>query len=317
MAATTPTIIKSDTLVGSELGITSTTETCSRGFVVDGCTAFNGDGSAALYGVLAAPGFPQLRTPHPYRPNLLLMEIQVQPISDTMVRANCIYQLPQYNGASAYIIEDNASLQSYTTTFLPGARTPIRTSWTDNGTSDPYNKKLGVPEDIVPMNLLRPVRSISVKQVILGRPKYLQKPQGFNDWFQSFQIPAVQDAPPPSFTGAAPAGIGPASFVGCVNKTPWLGLPAGFWLLTAFSTTISRFDGYYSTQATAITKNFEDWSEFGILQNKQTGRYVTVTESDVSKIRNSPYAYGVFRGNGVVRVGAYPPTDFFGLFGFQ
>lgn len=326
--ASVPFIRKADTLQGSEIEVTATTETAVRAFYIENLIVIPGQESAALRSVFYAVDdkgqpFPQLRQAHPTNPNLLNLSVRVVPASDSSAWAYCNYQIPIYQGASAYIIEDSSSLQSITTNFLPGSRAPIRVGYDstkDSGieqAADDGDNSIIIPQDVVPMSLLRPVRSLTVRQIILGRPKYLQKQTGFSDWFNGFAIPSPPGTPPPGFTGAANAGVGPASFVGCVNSYPWLGLPTGYWLLTGFTSRLSKFDNYYETVATAITKNFEDWSEFGILRQKQTGRYVPVSNQELAKARNGGYSYGVQQFQGVVRVGAYPPTDFTGIFGFS
>lgn len=331
-----PTIFRSDTLSGADVEFNPLQGEARRGFIIDGITVIPGNESYALVSVLNTVGMPQLRDPHPSLPQLLLWNIKVTPISGTMAEAICIYQTPQYNGPSAYILEDNSVLQSYTSAFVPGTWQPIKVRYdSDNdpgyipaltaagykpqnvrpatdgsGNANQYWPHIHPPEDKVDMTFFRPVRTLTITQVILGRPK---DQQALTDFFN----PSIA-----SGTINVGESTDMLSSIGKVNDSSWQGKNPGYWLISGYRSTVSRFDGYYTTVASCMTKNNEDWGQLGVFFNVQTGKYLTVSDSVAKIARTLPYQYGSrnsgqLEGTGICVVGPYPTIDFRSVFGFN
>jgi hypothetical protein len=114
----------------------------------------------------------------------------------------------------------------------------------------------------------------------------------------------------------------PASVVGMTSK------PTGYWLINKFETMTSKFQGYYTVEAAALTRTNEDWSEYGILRSRVSGKYAMVTDTEhtppswdyaADAAAVSPYSYGIMYrepNKGILRVGPYPTSSFASLFGF-
>jgi hypothetical protein len=231
---------------------------------------------------------------HPRFPNLGLTRIPITPLGAGQFRYQLVYELvnPGSFGAnSAYITEESSTIQNYTTTFMPGTREAIRVGFTTKdanfnpqGTST-YDQPAyeTVPDDFVPMNLIRPVRTIRVTEVRFGKPK---------------------------------GNI--SSYVGYVNSDTWKGLPKGYWMLMEYATRSNRMEGFYTTAATVYSKNTEDWSETGVLTNTITGKKAKIADSDLKIVRTAQYQpQKIIKYNGLVHVMPYPWTSFRALLGFS
>jgi hypothetical protein len=76
-------------------------------------------------------------------------------------------------------------------------------------------------------------------------------------------------------------------YIGTVNDDDWpvnvegmTSKPTGYWLMNKFDTMTSKYQGYFTVDAAALTRTNEDWSEYGILRSRDTGRYAMVTDPD-------------------------------------
>lgn len=231
-------------------------------------------------------------------PTLALTRMPIVPLGAGQFRFQLIYENVSpgnFTFNSAYLLEYGGMSQSYDTTFLPGSRIPIRVDYDPNQAGAPKDVKFDkVPEDYVKMRLPRTLRYVRVTQVTFGQPK--------NN---------LQD------------------YLNYVNSDYWQGRRKGFWRLDDANTRISRYEGYYQQVAVALSRNTEDWSEGGVLQHQQTGRYVPLDQSYVLDAFSKPYGYaggdsgyldsngsGFARYNGFVRVYPHPTVSFRQLFGF-
>lgn len=107
------------------------------------------------------------------------------------------------------------------------------------------------------------------------------------------------------------------SAVGNVNEGLWRGLDTGFWRINDGGVSLSRYAGWFSYRMSAITRNLIDWSDIGMLINRQTNRKVPISNSDLDNLLSPPYSEGVIASvPGAARVGDYPTISFPPLFGF-
>lgn len=276
----------------------------------------------AVYMALQANGY-FFGAANPSFPGMALRRIQMEPMGNSQYRGSLIYETvyPDFAFQTAYIIEKSSTIQQFTTTFIPGSKEPITVGFKPKvvaggqflGDATPSFPGDPIPTDYVHMTLIRPMRRISVTQIIVGTP-------------------------PENGDG----------FVGFLNTDNWQYRYPAYWMLTDYNSTINRGSGFYTVTATALTKNTEDWSEFGVLQNSITGRYAPIDKAEVQTTLNKPYIFpatlagtklfgkpgptlpftpgdpaptfsksSVYQGNGFVRACPYPGVSFTKLFGFQ
>jgi hypothetical protein len=229
---------------------------------------------------------------HPRFKQLGLTRIPITPLGAGQFRYQLIYELTNpgsFGATSAYITEEGSTIQNYTTTFMPGTREAIRVDYKGlTRANTGFGGTIILPgqpiqEDFVPMNLVRPVRTIRVTQVKFGRPK---------------------------------GDI--SSYVGYVNQDQWKGLPRGYWMLMEYTTRANRMEGFYTTSATAYSKNLEDWSETGVLVNSITGKKAKIKDADIETVKKFKYEpQKIVRYDGLVHVMPYPWTSFRALLGFS
>lgn len=113
-----------------------------------------------------------------------------------------------------------------------------------------------------------------------------------------------------------PASSGVLNSFASVNKYPWNGLPAGFWLFSGLEGESDDNGITYRYTCTLTTKQREDWSQIEYLKDER-GVAVIVKSTDVTALRVKPYAFSIDTSvNGVTKVGLYPLVDFSTLFGF-
>lgn len=104
---------------------------------------------------------------------------------------------------------------------------------------------------------------------------------------------------------------------GTVNELPWHGHPKGYWLMSSLSGETVDDGITYTYSATWTTKQKEDWSQFGFLEDDR-GRPIPLPEADVMNLRKKPYEYSVDDTvNGVLKAGMYALSDFFSIFGIM
>lgn len=239
-------------------------------------------------------------------------------------KVSCYYTIPDF-GTSAYVIRDRTTTMQRYTDIIPGNRQIIRQNYTigsvnPDGTDTAYSETdyadlsegviydddgdviaYNLPTDTLKLNLTFPAKQLSIYVYNFGG-----------------RVP-----PLPGATYVA------GSYVSYVNSTTWQGLPPGYWRLDGYNTEVSRYIDAYSVEAIATTKVVEDWSEFGIMTDKKTGRAVVVSNSKMATAIGLPYNYGYIwpaspdptvapipDGSGFVRIGPHMGVDFSLLFGF-
>lgn len=107
----------------------------------------------------------------------------------------------------------------------------------------------------------------------------------------------------------------------CVNDRPWQGLPIGYWLFSDIIGETVDNGITYTYTATFSTKQWEDWSQLGFIQDDNGVPVMiapTIAEVNalVKKLRLKPYAVGQDTTvNGLTKVGDYPMVDFKKIFG--
>ena len=256
-------------------------ESAVRTGIVSGLPT-TGNPEDALWAAMTATGMPITGTPYPNRTNCFLTRIQVFGISHEFAKVKLIYEPFQGVGTSL-IIRIGATLSNYATNMLPGAtRTALKVGFT------PADSKLEkIPEDFLTINMLRPLRRVSVTQLRAG---------------------TLDVAEATTFS----------DFVGRVNNATWLGKPAGSWIVNNADATISKYGGYYQRTIEGMSQGNDLWRYFGVLRSHLTGKYAidTNTQTAINTLRSNAYSYGVQTGNGVLAVDPYETTNFTTLFGF-
>lgn len=217
---------------------------------------------------------------------------------------------------STFILRYSSVATQYEGTIIPGMRKPIRVGWTGTGT--PTGPAPVVQPDNVPMRFFRPALALSVSGLIYGTANVGVQ--------QSTPLPGLSDAG--LFSTGSDTVM--ADAVASVNDSNWpVGLSgitsraAGFWLILRYETVVSRYSGFFSYEATAISRVFEDWSETGILRSRMTGRFVEIDQTTQDHLNSPGYSYGyIFPPDetdqvwGAVRIGGNPTTNFTTVFGF-
>lgn len=155
-------------------------------------------------------------------------------------------------GQTLYLIRDSTTLEQVQTQVMPG---PDKTPFRIRYT-DPDNPGNNIV-DTLALGLTKTVRNLDITHISYGQP---------------------------------PTNIRPN--VNYVSSATFLGLPLGFWKLTRFESDISVFAGSYQCTSSISTRGSEDWSEYGILRNSQTGRYVDAANGMAAAIA-LPYSYGI------------------------
>jgi hypothetical protein len=272
-----------DTVADSSLEVTANLPTKIRGALVTGLT---GDPSTALdqvIGLLAANSLAlgSTITLSGWAQPLFFHRLVARPLGSDSLRLQLIFDTDFGGQQSALIVRTRGYLTPYQTNMVPGTRIPLKApKWTD-----PANAKNTVPADNVTFTIQRPMREISVSGVKFG---------------------------------ALPATGTYDGFIGYSNVGAWLGKNTGYWLITDGGADVSVYQGWYSFHLSAMTKNVEDWSETGLLMNKQTGRYVEANNDDITALIGLPYQQGIIGTKpGLMRWGPYPTTNYFPLFGFS
>lgn len=299
--AITPTF-KWDLIQGSEAELTPDVTRAKRIGLAKGIDM--SVPSIALADLVNATGFPGMRSAiHPTKPWLILLRVHLVGMSEHKgwVRVELEYGTEQSEFTpTVYTLTDDSYLIQSTTPLVPGTKTPIIATYTDSTNS------ANTFSDLVMMKFDRQARAVGVTALRYTRPT-----GGWQD-----RVGYVNnDTWPTNFVSVPTPLTG-----GSASQRAATSYPMGYWKLTRYRTTWNR-QGYTLVEAQAATKVFEDWSEYGVLQNRQTGRYPFGALSDAATIMGSltgaAYSHGIIAaGNGIVRVGPAPMTDFHDIFGF-
>lgn len=111
------------------------------------------------------------------------------------------------------------------------------------------------------------------------------------------------------------AGAGVIDSFPSVNKYTWMGLPPGFWMYSGIEAFTDDDEVTRTYTATFSTKNKEDWSQLGFMED-DAGNAIVIPEADVAALRNKDYEFGQDSSvNGLLKVGMLPMVDFFDVLG--
>lgn len=234
-----------------------------------------------------------------------LQRIEVVGYTDNGVNIALFWETPSFGVTSIYTIQKSTVLTPYQTDLLPGTRKPLRindtvvsSSYDSSGSAstDTYT----VQGDNVLFTFLKPLETINVIALTFGAPKYVGN-----------RVGNVNDANWPASTYSFPTfgGHDPTN----EQKGP------GYWLLTEWTTREERYAGYYSLNASAVSRVDEDWSYTGLLTNRATGKRIAMANetATLAAMNPLPYSFGIiYNAGGMIRVGPYRTTNFQTLFGF-
>ena len=238
-----------------------------------------------LITALSTRGMPQLSDPHPAGLGMYVVRHIFYPVSDTQAKVEIIYESsPITPDGAVFIITDHTTLTADTTQFLPG-------------TFKQLNIKYKSPRGGA---TLTDTGTISYPQAM--RQKTLEKTITAGQGGLQIGTNGVPDIYPDT--------------VGAVNKNPWLGKPAGFWLMTGFDSQTSTWGRSYLVSATFTTKIRYDFSQYVALRQSD-GRMLPVDPAEIERLTKTPYANDIISGNGIVKVGAHPMVDFRQVFGIS
>lgn len=194
---------------------------------------------------------------------------------------------------STYLLRYTSYITAVATNLIPGTRTPIRVGWT----APPIVGKPSptIRPDNVTMRFMLPTLGLSVSALVYGQPT--------NNHADT--VAYVNDT------------LWPQGVTGITARKP------GYWMLAKYETAWSKYKGYFSYEAVAISRVYADWSETGILRSKITGRFAKVDDSVITAMNALDYAYGyIYPANqsntvlGVVRIGGNPVASMSAVFGF-
>lgn len=115
------------------------------------------------------------------------------------------------------------------------------------------------------------------------------------------------------FIGEPPAGM--VAGLRSVNDAPWRGYPKGYWIYSEQSDVTRDFGGSYNITLQLENRIDRDWSEWETIGDHY-GRVLKLNQTEIDDVASRPYNYGVYVGNGFLRIGPYPTGDFGAFFGF-
>jgi hypothetical protein len=195
-----------------------------------------------------------------------------------IIRFQLVYEteVNAFTPFTSWLLRVSTRLVQERTNMIPGSRIPIRVAWQDD-----IDPELFVPEDYLTIEYERPHRIISLTSNTLNEPE-----------------------------------LGPSNLVGRVNDATWYGYPKGYVRIRSYDADTSDSGANWQQTAELETKIDEDWSVWGILQNKNTGRFVKVADEDISTVLAMAYIYGTtdIVNSGFIRVGPHKLTNFSSLF---
>jgi hypothetical protein len=298
--------LKLDTIQQSQFEENGLVKRYVRGALIKGMTVEDGKEIDFLFNAGnkdIVPGMPQMgEALSASHPDLQLTRRQFIPLNGGLIRCALTFETPYgFAAQSSYIVRNSAFLSNIETNMLPGAgRTPL--SVPGFSQSEIVGNDSKIPGDVVTLRIFRPMRQITVSVLAYGSP--------------------TSDG---------------GDYIGTVNDDDWpvnvegmTSKPTGYWLMNKFDTMTSKYQGYFTVDAAALTRTNEDWSEYGILRSRDTGRYAMVTDPDTTHVPPhwdyaaeavavKPYKYGIMyrrADKGILRVGPYETSSFATLFGF-
>lgn len=290
-----------DTIDGASLELQGTAVKKVRTGVITGVPTTDLADPLLLETALSTIGMPRAADNAPGYGNLPISKIRAVGFCSDGVRVELTYETLSGVTPTAYVITRDSTTRYVRRNTIPGTRLPflIPHTTTDGTTVD-------VPDDIGFETVAVNYSIISVSMVQLGS---LQQ--------QTATIPTLGQLDGGSGLGVTAQVNALANRTNCVNDATWQGLPKGYWRFTRYLTQESRYQGYYSTVATAESPVIEDWSIVQILQDQRTGRFVDLTDNQMNAMNAAGYSYGkIFASEGIARFGPYPMTSYSGIFTF-
>jgi hypothetical protein len=274
-----PAELKLYTVDGSEFDFQIGSPGSSIGGLV---TGISGDPATAIDQVVAAitaGGLPLGKIGTIAGQSAYVQRVAGRAVSSDTFRVQIFFGGESGTFASAYVISDRSYTQAYQSNRIPGTREQMLIPrWTD---TEGLN---AVPADLAMVTWQYPMREITVSGLKAGSP---------------------------------PDDNQYAGKIAHANQERFLGLDPGYWYVNGASTTDSKYQGYYSYSASAVTKTIEDWSELFTLFNARVNKYVDLDKDLDKRVRGAKYKYGIIDSDeGILRVGPFPPTSFQQLFGF-
>jgi hypothetical protein len=222
-----------------------------------------------------APGMPQIGDPHPADPLVKCKRHRVVGAADDQCWVTITYESARVSSGGA------------TPTFVARdgtTLTPIQTQ-TCPGTRKPFevrwlfDKNKPPLVDALTVNVQMPVRTLSLSGIVNEAQK-----------------------------------LSIYQYVGCVNAQKFYGLDPGYWLFAGMENQTVDGGVTYGVTCQFVSKNYEDWSEWGLFRDQHTGKYVTGQDvrDAVRRVVTLPYQFGTIVADnaGVTRVGPYPMVDF-------
>jgi hypothetical protein len=208
----------------------------------------------------------------PGRPEYLLTGIIIRGITNNGFRGQLVFETFSGLQPSVFVVRDASFTATRRVVYSPASGDLFKVDFDAGG-------GVVIPEDIAHVELDWPMRAISVTATRFGRP---------------------------------PAGLGRA--VPSVNDGPWPSddpYPKGFWKVTSVVSDTNRVQGYYTYQATALTRTTDPWHELVVMQSKLHGRFAKVDAALFKTTFLKPYAFGIDRpaGKGFLRICPYPEVS--------
>lgn len=242
--------------------------------------------ATALIEALESSGMPQIgEALSPTRTDLTCKNHYVKPLDGpgitygNIARVRILFETSRLIGPTpieTFAVEDTTNLGSGTTQLLPYALTPLKV-YGNAEDDDPENG----PKDIATIGLPIPMRSIVLYGLFEERP--------------SEDILSVTRH---------------------VNHAEWQGLPKGYWLCSGPRTRWSNLDEMYRVSVAFTTKQEEDWSEYQILRDPDTGRPWPVDDELVEGLKEDEYEFGInHQYDGILKVGPFRAANFTSIFG--
>lgn len=274
-----PVEVKFDTIQDSEIDLQlANTSRFVRGAVVTGIAVTVADDQEALFKIITALGVTLGQPLSATRTNYTLQRIVARGFTGDGGRVQLVYETPNTGG-----LPPSAWLTRYRG-YITQASTKQLLWNPATLLTVPQITISGrvIPADTPSQNIFVPMRAISLSALIYG---------------------------------ALPNNL--VDYTAFVNSDTWQGLPRGYWLMAEYGADVSRYAGYYTANATAISRRLKDWSEWSMLVDKHTGD-VAAAPADVATLASYVYNPGLDAGagGGVIRAQHYPMTSFFSIFGF-
>ena len=237
-----------------------------------------------LWECLNVAGMPAMGSAHPANAAFLLQRVVAQGINTRDARVFLHYEPFSANAASALVITTGSRLTPYQTNLHPGSNKPIYVDVNDGVDS--------IPADLATFSLLKVQSTVSVFKLQIG-------------------------------TIDPTAAATQAGHVGKVNTNPWMGRSKGSWLITDYEVVNSRYAGWFSTRATAMTAGPapQTWMTASVLFQRQYGKYYWyegIQDDMAPYLSNYVYTANLDVNSrlGWAVIGPYPLTDFSAVFGF-